>query len=131
MATHEAKKQLGVSAPYLINTLFFKDFIYMRRRIPPGEPGAWYIYDGVSEEYLRHVTSETRTQKKGRIYWVKRTEHTPNHLWDAEVYAAVAAEILNVPYRSKHTQPAEQKRPQKQRRKRMSSWIGNTSGWLE
>ena len=131
LPSQELRRQLGISAPYLVNTLFFKDFIYMRRGIPPGEPGAWYIYEGVSKEYLQHITSEVRKIRKGRVRWEKRTEHTPNHLWDAEVYAAVAAEILNVPYRSKHTQIAEQNKPQKGRKKRISGWLGDTSGWLE
>jgi phage terminase large subunit GpA-like protein len=123
----EAKKQLGVAAPYLINVNFFKDFIHMRQRIPPCESGAWYIYEGVSEDYLKQITSEVRVQRKGKVYWVKRSEHAANHLWDAEVYAAVAAEILNVSYRQ-HRQTQQviiPKRPQNKQ-----SWVPRRSGWL-
>ncbi len=131
LPSNDAKKQLGVSAPYLINTLYFKDFIYMRRRIPAGENGAWYIYRGVSEDYLRQITSEIRVLDKGKPKWKKRTETVPNHLWDAEVYSAAAAEILNIPYRRKEPKiknnsiiaPAPRKKPK-------NPWITRRSGWL-
>ncbi len=126
LPSRDSKKQLGVSAPYLINTLYYKDFIYMRRRIPPGEAGAWHIYRGVSEDYLKQVTSEVRVIKKGKPKWEKRTKTSQNHLLDAEVYAAVAADILNVSYRVKDS---EVKQNISQKRIK-NSWIKRRKGWL-
>jgi len=127
LPSSETKKQVGPAAPYIVNTNFYKDFIYMRMRIPPMESGSWYIYNGVSEDYLKQVTSEVRVLNKGKVRWVKRTEHAQNHLWDAEVYATVAADMLQVPFRKKNK---EQKTIVVKKRKHKSNWISGGGGWL-
>jgi len=131
LPSSDSRKQLGVAAPYIINTRYFKDFIYMRRRLPAGEPGAWHIYAGVTEDYLKQITAEVRTVKKGKPTWQKRSEHAQNHYWDAEVYAAAAAEILGVSRRTKaktQNQISAQRLRTPSRQK--TSWLGNMRGWL-
>ena len=119
LPSSEAKRQLGVAAPFLINTLYYKDFLYMRRRIPAGEKGAFYLYEGVSEDYLRQITSEIRTTKNGKVIWKPRSERMANHLWDAEVYAAAAADMVGLQYSGVSRHGITKKRkPVK------SSWIG-------
>jgi len=60
------------------------------------------VFRGVSEEYIRQFCAEhkvlVRDRKSGRVWeeWKKKSAGAPNHYWDAEVYAAAAADMLRV-----------------------------------
>ena len=108
MPSQKAFRQLGKAAPFRINTNYYKDFISLRRRIPVGEAGAWYIYQGVSNDYLKQITSEIVVKKRNSLKWEPRTTNIKNHLWDAEVYATAAADMLQVWFREKKEKPKNQ-----------------------
>jgi len=67
-----------------------------------GEEPEWAVFDGVEDDYVQQMTSEEKKfeVKNGRKFytWKAKTDTTPNHLWDAEVLAVLAAELSGVPY---------------------------------
>ena len=129
----ESRSQLGWGAPWIVNTAYYKDFIVRRQRIAPGLPGAWYIYQGVSQEYLRHMTSEVRIQERGRVKWVKRSSHAQNHLWDAEVYATIAQDMYGIrarPGTSERPPKRDEARGNRPSRRAYAGWLERRSGWL-
>lgn len=129
----ESRSQLGWGAPWIVNTAYYKDFIVRRQRIAPGLPGAWYIYQGVSQEYLRHMTSEVRIQERGRVKWVKRSSHAQNHLWDAEVYATIAQDMYGIrarPGTSERPPKRDEARGNRPSRRTYAGWLERRSGWL-
>lgn len=60
------------------------------------------VYKGCDMDYAEQVTSEHKVNivKGGRRVesWVPKTAHAANHYLDAEVYAACAADLLQVRY---------------------------------
>jgi phage terminase large subunit GpA-like protein len=79
----------------------YKTMIATRLRRPNGR-GSWMVYKGCDEEYAHQLTTEQRVpvKKGGRDVWIwkKKTEHAQNHYLDAEVYAAAAAELMQIRY---------------------------------
>jgi len=88
----------------LLDTGYFKSKLHRQIRIGLGDPGAWHLPEGLDEEYFRHLVAEQRilvTDKKtGRTHYVWRVfpQGAANHLFDCEVYALAAAELLDVEY---------------------------------
>jgi len=82
------RKVLGGLNLYRVNVTYFKDWLDQKLRVPADQPGAWHIFDDVTEEYARQMSSEYRNENGA---WVTRGLKTPNHLWDCEVYALAAA----------------------------------------
>jgi phage terminase large subunit GpA-like protein len=83
---------------YDLNTNAIKDRLYHGywETQDPG-PGYAHLPAGTMPEVLQHLASEDKVLiPKGDRHvalWQPKSEHTPNHLWDCEVYATAAAEI--------------------------------------
>jgi phage terminase large subunit GpA-like protein len=85
-----------------IDVGYFKDKLLRQMRTPLGAAGAWTLHDDPTEEYVRHACSEHKVLERSRRthavreVWAPRPGGGPNHLWDAEVYAQAAGEMLGV-----------------------------------
>ena len=94
-------KQYHGQALYIVKGDSYKDLIAARLRRPLGR-GCWMAYAESDLEYAEQVTAEHKiaTVKGGRRMesWVPKTSHAQNHYLDAEVYAACAADLLQVRY---------------------------------
>ena len=94
-------KQYHGQALYIVNGDSYKDLIAARLRRPLGR-GCWMAYAESDLEYAEQVTAEHKiaTVKGGRRMesWIPKTSHAQNHYLDAEVYAACAADLLQVRY---------------------------------
>ena len=94
-------KQYHGQALYIVNGDSYKDLIAARLRRPLGR-GCWMAYAESDLEYAEQVTAEHKiaTVKGGRRMesWVPKTSHAQNHYLEAEVYAACAADLLQVRY---------------------------------
>lgn len=89
----------GRKATYSINlailsTDFFKSLVVSRIRTPMGTPGAWYVHEGVTEDYCKQVASEARIIEKGRPKWVRKQRD--NHMLDCEAICAALGYSINV-----------------------------------
>ena len=103
-------KQYHGQALYVVNGDSYKDLIASRVRRPLGQ-GAWMVFNGCDIDYAEQITSEHKivTIKNNRRIesWVPKTAHAQNHYLDAEVYAGVAADLLQVRYLDELTEPAD------------------------
>lgn len=76
----------------------FKEDIQDRWSTPPDAPGAWLLSKPVSEAYLRQITNEAPSAKPGRhgvtTAWAPIDDGTGVDLWDCEVYARAASEMI-------------------------------------
>ena len=94
-------KQYHGQALYIVNGDSYKDLIAARLRRPLGR-GCWMAYAESDLEYAEQITAEHKiaTVKGGRRMesWVPKASHAQNHYLDAEVYAACAADLLQVRY---------------------------------
>lgn len=59
-----------------------------------GTPGAWYVHEGVTEDYCKQVASEARIIEKGRPKWVRKQRD--NHMLDCEAICAALGYSINV-----------------------------------
>ena len=86
---------------YLVDTAKYKDNIAMRLKRPAGI-GAFNLYNGCDEEYVKQITSEEKIVRKegNKIIeeWKTKTSHADNHYLDCEVYAMLAADLLGIRY---------------------------------
>lgn len=72
-----------------LNSDFFKSLVHQRIKVADGRPEAWYLPDGIDEDYCRQIVSEARTiAPSGKPVWVKKQR--ANHLLDCEALAAAA-----------------------------------------
>ena len=86
---------------YDVDTDKYKDMIFARMERDPKAPGSWRVNAQTSQDYADQICSEHRVViPKGRIEvqtWVpNKKSHVMNHYLDCEVYAAVAADVMNV-----------------------------------
>jgi len=87
---------------YRLDVNYFKDKVYRLVNSDPGDLSKWHNFKNVSEQYLRQFCSEdkviVRDRKTGRAQevWKPKANKTPNHYWDAEIYATAAAEMIHV-----------------------------------
>lgn len=73
-----------------LNSDFFKSLVHQRIKASDGRPEAWYLPEGIDEDYCRQIVSEARTiAPSGKPVWVKKQR--ANHLLDCESMAAAAA----------------------------------------
>lgn len=86
-------------ALYLVDTNHYKDALFARMHRDE-EEGGWYVDDGCDPEYCEMVTSEHKVVRKygGRLVsvWEPKAQGRPNHYWDCEVYAALAADLCGL-----------------------------------
>lgn len=114
----------------MVNTGFYKNNIAARMDKPNGK-GSWMVYSGVDEEYCKQVTSEHKVieRKSGREIetWQPKTSHADNHYLDCEVYAFVAADLLQFRYIQL---PEEKPKILKQEEKQNENWVNTGGDWL-
>jgi phage terminase large subunit GpA-like protein len=110
--TIKGKDVSGANVPFaLANPDFFKARLHRLIR----EPGKFHLPEDLDEEYFSHLVAEQQVlqadKKTGRmrIGWKLLTENRPNHYFDAEVMALVAADILEVSNLAKEPPRGESK----------------------
>jgi phage terminase large subunit GpA-like protein len=97
---------------YRLDVNYFKDKVFRLVHSEAGDLSKWHNFKNVSEQYLKQFCSEDkvilRDRKTGRAQeiWKPKANKTPNHYWDAEIYAVAAAEMIHV---SSMRDPAKQK----------------------
>ncbi len=98
---HGGKDPLDVTLS-IVDTGYFKDLI--AARIQHEDPSVWETMRTIGRDYVMQLSSERRTLIERRVRpdgearevwrWVPRATGAANHYWDAEVYAAVGAYML-------------------------------------
>ena len=77
----------------------YKDMIAARMRRPNGS-GSWMVHKDCDLDYAEQVTAEHKVTERvnGREVqrWAVKSSHADNHYLDCEVYAAAAADIMEV-----------------------------------
>jgi phage terminase large subunit GpA-like protein len=97
---------------YIVDGGQYKDMIAGRLKRPNG-PGSWMVYKDCDKEYADQICSEEKVIENEKEVWRPKVTHAANHYLDAEVYAALAADILHVRYlqHNKDEEQSEQNRP--------------------
>ena len=89
---------------YVLNTDYWKDFIFARMIRPADEDSTIHLYKGCPQEYSDHLRSEEKQEirnvKTGAVMvqWKPLTSHPVNHLLDTCTYNAAVADIAGVKY---------------------------------
>ena len=89
---------------YVLNTDYWKDFIFARMIRPVDEVGTIHLYKDCPQEYSDHLRSEEKQEirnvKTGAVtvQWKPLTSHPVNHLLDTCTYNAAVADIAGVKY---------------------------------
>lgn len=89
---------------YVLNTDYWKDFIFARMIRPEDEVGTIHLYKDCPQEYSDHLRSEEKQEirnvKTGAVtvQWKPLTSHPVNHLLDTCTYNAAVADIAGVKY---------------------------------
>lgn len=115
----------------IVNTHDYKNTIAARMNKPNGK-ASWMVYNGVDEEYCKQVTAEHKVveRKNGKEVeiWQPKTSHADNHYLDTEVYAFVAADLLQYRYITlEEEKPKEILQPQENKK---DKWIDTKGDWL-
>lgn len=121
---------------WMLDTGHWKDALFRRMAMNPGDPGSWRVHSEITRDYAAQMVSEQKTiirsRKTGRVTeeWQQVTQHTPNHYWDCEQYALAGAEMLGV--RNIHRrEPASTPRTSDHRPRRyVNPWLGDRQNWL-
>lgn len=122
---------------YLVDGGQYKDMIAGRLKRLNG-PGAWMVFKGCDLDYAEQICAEEKViEKKGGReleVWRPKSSHAANHYLDAEVYAALAADLLHVRYLQMST---EQSKPEPKQEagengfiKQNGSWFNQKGGWI-
>lgn len=126
---------------YICDGSQYKNMISSRLVKPIGI-GCWMVYKGCDRDYADQICSEekVRVKRSGReIEEWKKKEKCENHWLDAEVYAAMAADLLRVRYLADQDPPKQSKTPSStqpvqqtynQQQQQQNSWIPRKDGWL-
>lgn len=86
-----------------------KTFVHERIEWPKDQPGAWYVFSNIDDDYCRQVVAEARSAKpSGQIVWVRVRKD--NHYLDCEALAYLAVKTLAAPLRSKQEVAVKRKR---------------------
>ena len=89
---------------YVLNTDYWKDFIFARMIRPADEDSTIHLYKNCPQEYSDHLRSEEKQEirnvKTGAVtvQWKPLTSHPVNHLLDTCTYNAAVADIAGVKY---------------------------------
>jgi len=78
-----------------INTKWFKDRMHLKMKINPGSPGSLRLNAETSEEFCKHLVSESRDEK-GKWLQIKGRA---NHYWDTLIISSVVADFLGYQHR--------------------------------
>jgi phage terminase large subunit GpA-like protein len=117
---------------YIVDGNQYKDMIAGRLSRPNGT-GSWMVYKDCDREYAEQICAEEKVvEKKGAReieVWKPKTSHAANHYLDAEVYAALAADLLHVRYL--HFEPDETTgNTERHQDDTSSNFIKNTDNWI-
>ena len=118
----------------------YKDMIAARMRRPNGR-GSWMVHKDCDLEYAEQVTAEHKIteRKNGKAVqrWALKTSHAANHYLDCEVYAAAAADVLEVRSLLLQNQEGEAEKPQgktdqppRQEPAPEENWIRQHEEWI-
>lgn len=98
------KGVIGGLKLYVLNTDYWKDFIFARMVRPIDEVGTIHLFKDCPQEYTDHLRSEEKQEirnvKTGEVtvQWKPLTGHPTNHLLDTCTYNAAVADIAGVKY---------------------------------
>lgn len=115
----------------------YKDMIYSRMRRENTKQGSWMVYKDCDLEYANQVTAEQKVIEKNKngsqvTKWKLKKSHADNHYLDCEVYAFVAADIMNV--RTLHLNEKEQQEEEQDTNEEQApseeNWINNNEKWI-
>lgn len=119
---------------YVLNTDYWKDFIFARMVRPANEDGTIHLYKDCPQEYSDHLRSEEKQEirnvKTGavRVQWKPLTSHPVNHLLDTCTYNAAVADIAGVKYL---VEPADYEETKEvETYEDYGGGIGNTGHWF-
>ena len=117
----------------------YKDMIAARMRKPNGR-GAWMVHKDCDLEYAEQVTAEHKIteRSKGKLVqrWSLKASHAANHYLDCEVYAAAAADVLEVRSLFLQNQEGAEKpqekvdQPPRQEPAPEENWIRKNEEWI-
>ena len=115
----------------------YKDMIASRMRRPNGSV-SWMVHKDCDLEYAEQVTAEHKiTERAGGKEvqrWALKSSHADNHFLDCEVYAAAAADVMEV--RSlflRNQEPEGQPKktePPKAQPATEENWIQQNENWI-
>lgn len=119
---------------YVLNTDYWKDFIFARMIRPADEEGTIHLYKECPQEYSDHLRSEEKQEirnvKTGAVtvQWKPLTSHPVNHLLDTCTYNAAVADIAGVKYL---VEPADYEEAEEvETYEDYGGGIGNTGHWF-
>lgn len=119
---------------YVLNTDYWKDFIFARMIRPTDEVGTIHLYKECPQEYSDHLRSEEKQEirnvKTGAVtvQWKPLTSHPVNHLLDTCTYNAAVADIAGVKYL---VEPADYEETEEvETYEDYGGGIGNTGHWF-
>lgn len=119
---------------YVLNTDYWKDFIFARMIRPADEDGTIHLYKACPQEYSDHLRSEEKQEirnvKTGAVtvQWKPLTSHPVNHLLDTCTYNAAVADIAGVKYL---VEPADYEETEGvETYEEYGGGIGNTGHWF-
>lgn len=119
---------------YVLNTDYWKDFIFARMIRPVDEDGTIHLYKECPQEYSDHLRSEEKQEirnvKTGAVtvQWKPLTSHPVNHLLDTCTYNAAVADIAGVKYL---VEPADYEETEEVETYEVyGGGIGNTGHWF-
>lgn len=119
---------------YVLNTDYWKDFIFARMTRPADEDGTIHLYKECLQEYSDHLRSEEKQEirnvKTGAVtvQWKPLTSHPVNHLLDTCTYNAAVADIAGVKYL---VEPADyEENEEVETYEDYGGGIGNTGHWF-
>ena len=119
---------------YVLNTDYWKDFIFARMVRPINEDGTIHLYKDWPQEYSDHLRSEEKQEHRNvktgavTVQWKPLTSHPVNHLLDTCTYNAAVADIAGVKYLME-PEPYEETE-EVQTYEDYSGGIGNTGHWF-
>lgn len=119
---------------YVLNTDYWKDFIFARMIRPADEVGTIHLYKDCPQEYSDHLRSEEKQEirnvKTGAVtvQWKPLTSHPVNHLLDTCTYNAAVADIAGVKYL---VEPADYEETEEvEAYEEYGGGIGDTGHWF-
>ena len=119
---------------YVLNTDYWKDFIFARMIRPADEDGTIHLYKECPQEYSDHLRSEEKQEirnvKTGAVtvQWKPLTSHPVNHLLDTCTYNAAVADIAGVKYL---VEPADYEETEEvETYEEYGGGIGDTGHWF-
>lgn len=119
---------------YVLNTDYWKDFIFARMVRSINEDGTIHLYKDCPQEYSDHLRSEEKQEHRNvktgavTVQWKPLTSHPVNHLLDTCTYNAAVADIAGVKYLME-PEPYEETE-EVQTYEDYSGGIGNTGHWF-